>query len=166
MPFGKKKKEKKKKEQEEKEQQQQDEEGVPPAPEDDDELSPLPDDELDEDEEEIFYERPEGEEVSILVTEDENGSVGLEVEDDCTVSGFTSDDSPAALAGIVENSVIIAVNGQDVRNKNELIEVLLSRPEDEEDVEFTLVLPPGAEPPAPPQDEAPAPAPAPAPAAA
>ena len=86
------------------------------------------------------YDPPHGTEVTVVVPEDESGSVGMEVEEDCSVTGFT-DGSTAKQAGIALGSVIIAVNGTQCRNKTQLIELIVGRPEEETDIEFTLVVP-------------------------
>lgn len=104
---------------------------IPPAPVDHDDVNA---------DLEPQYDPPEGTEVTLVVPEDETGSLGMEVEEDCTVTGFT-DGSTAKQAGIALGSVIIAVNGTRCRNKSQLIELIVGRPDEETDVEFTLVVP-------------------------
>lgn len=114
----------------------------PPPDDDDDDIPPAPpnDEFVPDGDLEPEYEPPEGTEMTVIVPEDENGSVGLVVEEDCTIVSFT-EDSTAEQAGIALGAVIIAVNGSPCRNKTQLIELLMSRPEDETDVEFTIVVP-------------------------
>jgi hypothetical protein len=119
----------------------------PPPPDEDDLAPPPPQDDYEDDYEDdadlqpgVEYDPPEGTEFTVVVPEDEHGSVGMEVEDDCTIVGFT-EGSTAKKAGVEVGAVITAVDGTQCRNKAQLIDLIVARPEEETELEFTLIIP-------------------------